>query len=211
MDQLESFDRCVYDHRAGNACNELQVAEVSNAVTSPSRLAKLCDIDPHALGVPFGRSRAGAYRFADPARSLFLPEEGLEAQFGSLEPWDHYFVPLNVEARDAFVSSESAALGTTPNNEEWGARLIANAKWVPTFLSRAKYDLLIYAPAIVTVFESYTDIASVRSLPSVLELEYRDGQTVHLTAPEYEGSHALSRDQPAELMSDIERFVTATR
>jgi hypothetical protein len=219
VEQVRSYHRSIYDYRQGLEWLDEHVSRVSNAVTSRIRLAQICGVSTARLDECFGLERKYAYRFGDSSHGLFVTRGDLAEHFGSPEVWDSYFVPLNTEARDVFVSQSSEALGIDPNEAEAGRILLSNLRFVRTFISRARYDLLIYGPALVPVLSSYSEVrrASLtgnespstdrRRMQEIL-IEFTDGTSQRIFSPEYLSSHSVSEDEPAQLFDDIKTFTT---
>lgn len=212
--QIQALDRSIYDYRYASEWIDDYLAAVSSVATHRDELAKLCGVEPSTLDGVLDADRSGAYRYADPAHGLFAPPGDLSQRYGTLEPWDSFFVPLNAEARDAFVSAQAVEADVSANQPEWGELLLANARQVPTFVSRAGYDLLIYSPAVPSVIASYPDVQSVELVASTtssprdqIQIAFTDGHTGRILSPEYESSHSVSRDATAQLVRDIERFL----
>jgi hypothetical protein len=208
---LLSIDRSVYDYRASSAWLDDHVGLVSGAVTRGGMLSALTGVQVPALEAVLGRGREGAYRFADPAHGLFVERGDLDRSWGELPLWDMYFLPLNVEAQQAFASDPATVLGTHPNQVSWGELLLDNVRSVPTFVSRASYDLLAYGPALVPVLATYPDVARAELVAapggSEIRIDFMDGTGRAIISPEYASSHSVSRDQPSLLLADIAGFL----
>lgn len=218
VQQLAALGRSVYDYRRGPEWLDAHVTAVANAVTTRASLAQIGGIELDALDAVLGSDRSGAYRFADASHGLFTTKGDLELTLGELEPWDSFFVPLNTEARDAFLSPAAEESATSPNRPEWGDVLLRNARRVRTFITRAKYDLLIYGHALVPVLASYPGVESVSlvagassgtAAPSLDEIlvEFADGTSSRIISPEYASSHSIARDEPTKIIRDLELFV----
>jgi hypothetical protein len=219
IEQVRSYDLSIYDYRQGPEWVDEHVARISNTVTSRKHFAQICGVSSSRLDECFGVERRHAYRYSDISHGLFVTNGDLAKHFGNLEVWDSYFVPLNTEARDVFFSQSAEALGIGANEAESGRILLRNLRFVRTFISRARYDLLIYGPALVPILSSYADVrrASLtddKSTPThrgrvqEIMVEFTDGTYQRIFSPEYLSSHSVSEDEPAQLFDDIKAFMT---
>jgi len=162
--------------------------------------------------------------------SQFTQEPGnMETVFGSLQPWDRYFLGTNYTANSAFHFWNVALMrGYDIHLQEsrYGRMFLKNVAHVETFITNAAYDLIVYAPAIPGAFERHTDILisaeHQKSLPDQearpgrIALHYREGafpdipdlsiRTIRF--PIYDKScHAVSLTQPEEFFLDIQRWL----
>ena len=208
---LVDIDRSAYDIRE-TADWSLRNAEHLTAVaTSSEALAAVLDVTLDSLDATFDVARAQAYRFAD-VRLQWTPREtgDLDSRWGTLEPWDAYFLIANEEVLRAFTSSEAQSLGLDPNQEWYGNLLADNLRAVPTMMTRAEQDLVIYGPAIAPTLASYPGVREVIEGNSGqgLSVVYDDGLVVSVMAPRYsQCSHSVLRDQPQLVLDDISRFI----
>ena len=201
--------RSIYDVRAPADWLTQQSAVVTALATDEGALAALLGVTPSGLSATFA-GRSGAYRFANPGQSPDYPQGALPASWGAVEPWDAYFVAINDEVRSAFFASSSAALAIDPGQVAYGEFLLENLRYVSTFVTRAAYDVVVFAPALLPTLASYPSVGQV-SEPSdgQLLVEYTDGTMRAITAPRYATSHAVERDDPVKLHADIAAFVSA--
>ena len=131
---------------------------------------------------------------------------------GPLEPWDAYFLDTNQEAFEAFLDRQNTALGLEPSQPVYGELFLQNLRYIHTFISRAKFDLLVYAPALAPVLQSYAAVERVTLTGSEpgerLRVEYADGLSRTIASPYYaQSSHAVLRGEPTSLLADIAAFV----
>ena len=202
--------RSIYDVRAPADWLNQHTAAVSALATNVTALSVLLGVAAPDLARAF-TGRGGAYRFADRAHEPDHPQGELPTVWGTIEPWDAYFVAVNEEVRTAFSSSEAAALAVEPAQPAYGELLIENLKVLSTFVSRATYDLVVYAPALSPTLASYPSVSQVTEpTDGALLVRYTDGSERTIVAPKYAASHAVERDDPAKLHDDIAAFLTAT-
>jgi pimeloyl-ACP methyl ester carboxylesterase len=209
---LMTIDRSLYDYRASYSWLDRIIETLSDAATHREVLARLTGVETAAEDRVLGGSRTGAYRFGDPNNALFCPRGDLEQTYGALQPWDAHFVAFNVEAMGAFTGSASKALLADTSQAGFGDLFIENLRHVPTFVSRATYDLTIYGPAIVPVLQSYPEVrrAALDATGREIQVELTDGTVRSIFSPEYASSHLVQHDRPAELHADIAAFLART-
>lgn len=201
--------RSIYDIRAPSDWLSQHTAAVTALALDPGALAALFDVaTPTLAGIL--AVRAGAYRFADIGQGLAYPQGGLPAQWGAIEPWDAYFVALNEEARMVFFASQAAGLAIDPVQASYGDMLVEDLRYLPTFVSRAAYDLVVFGPALLPTLASYPSVGQVTEpVDGTLLVQYTDGTERTVVSPRYATSHAVERDDPAKLHDDIAMFLGA--
>lgn len=149
--------------------------------------------------------------------------------FGTLQPWDSYFLGLNIYANWSFHFHNVARnLGYEVQYvmPRFGRMFLKNVAWVHTFVTNAKYDLIVYGPAIPPALAMHTEILEkveqpmptiVNNLrPGVIHLQYRNSAFADMPNigsrsirfPFYNNSsHAVSLTQPEELFSDVRTWL----
>lgn len=209
----------------------------------------------------YASERSGAYRVIDPADipgtafaglPLFLQLEllsrsrarlnvarqttgtegiSLEETFGTLQPWDCYFLDLNYDANLAHYRNIAAYRGyfvDFRNSLDYGRMFLKNVAHVNTFITNAKYDVVIYSPAIPGALARHTDILhdaihdktspAHRERPGQIVLLYRSGafpdiptlQVRVIRFPFYKnGAHAVSITEPVELFNDVSEWLNS--
>jgi hypothetical protein len=209
---LMTIDRSLYDYRASYSWLDGIIETLSNAATHREVLARLTGVETAAVDRVIGGARTGAYRFGDPNNALFCPRGDLEATYGALPAWDAHFVAFNAEVMGAFTGGASKALLADTSQSGFGDLFIENLRHVPTFVSRATYDLAIYGPALVPVLQSYPAVrnAALDATGREIQVELTDGTVRRIFSPEYASSHLVQHDRPAELHADIAAFVART-
>jgi hypothetical protein len=207
---LEQLNRSRYDARTDTKWLDRHLAFVSEGANAPHTLAALLNTTEQELSTVLRQARTGAYRFGAPSFANTAPRGNLEAAFGSLEPWDSYFLALNYEALNAFSSTQVEAMQAHRNADIFGSLFLHNARYVNTMVTRARHDLQIYGKALPFALASYPELKSVNELtaPERLLLEYADGSQRTLFTPTYaQSSHAVARDEPTQLKADVQRFL----
>ncbi len=144
----------------------------------------------------------------------------LERWFGRLNPWDRYVTAWSKEVYAGYalniVAPEYLLLPINADSSRLhGDLFLENVRYVRTFLSDAKYDLVIYSDAIPEALRRHTGTVlgvtsthgAADSGPASIgtfDIRYVDGSTVSLHYPRYaESGHAVGASQPAKLRADV--------
>ena len=222
-----------------------------------SNLIKVTGADILGISQFYASARARAYRVAsanrntgqpDPGiavpaavRALFIDPAAREARrtlaepgnmtsvFGTLQPWDRYFVGSNGNANWAFhVYNVAMTRGyeAHPTDLRYGRMFLKNLVHVETFVTDAAYDLVVYAKAFAPSLALYTDIvSSARATQDPVTGESRPGRIIvsfrqdafpglpavgsrTIRFPHYDKScHAVSLTQPADLYLDVSAWL----
>jgi hypothetical protein len=202
---LAAAGRSAFDVRAPDDWLARHDAAVTAVAANPAALSAVLGVPEADLAAGLPVDRGDAYRFADPAAHTGI----LGAAWGDLPAWDDYFVSNHDEARQAFFGSDADALGVNPGLPSHGELTIENLRFVPTFVSRATYDVVVYAPALVPTLASYPSVSSVTERGDrEIVVRFADGTERTLVAPRYASSHAVESDEPAALHDDLAAFLT---
>jgi hypothetical protein len=155
----------------------------------------------------------------------------LEQTFGTLQPWDGYFLDLNDDANYAHYSNIAIYRGYYVRygiSPIYGWMFLKNVVHVKTFITNAKYDIVVYAPAIPGALARHTDVLdnvihdtsplAGQERPGRILLSYRPGafpdipgqQTRIIRFPFYKNSgHAVSITEPVELFNDVSEWLNS--
>ena len=158
-------------------------------------------------------------------------EDELSAVFGTLQPWDLYFIQLNYDANLAFYLNKAILYGydiSYSSTEIYGQMFLESAAWVETFITNADLDLVVYSPAIPDAFALHSSILNGTrhdtqgppgaARPGQIILEYRpssvpggDVSTRTIRFPRYRNSgHAVTLTEPAEILADVISWLEET-
>jgi hypothetical protein len=154
----------------------------------------------------------------------------MDAVFGTLRPWDRYYISSNGNANWAFhVYNVAIVRGyeVTISEPRLGRMFLQNVSHVHTFITDAALDLVVYSAAIPPSLARHDDIVeSVQHIIQPTNGEVRPGYIVlnyHPSAfpntqnldtrtirfPLYASScHAVSLTQPEELLNDVSAWLT---
>ena len=149
----------------------------------------------------------------------------LASVFGTLRPWDRFFLSSNGNANSAFhVFNVALVRGYEVSfyMPRYGRMFLQNAAHVPTFVTNAALDLVVYTEALAPALARYDDIlesvtretraSNGEARPGAIILEYRpdafpgipDIGTKRIRFPLYASScHAVSLTQPGDLLEDV--------
>jgi pimeloyl-ACP methyl ester carboxylesterase len=212
-------------------------------------LSLVTGVDVTAIGDLYASSRAAAYRVVStnyPAalepmaastaiQALFLRPARLEAPnvqqepgdmaavFGSLRPWDRYFIGSNGNANWAFhVYNVALVRGYDIHSWEprYGRMFLENVAHVKTFVTNAALDLVVYTAALPPSLAKHSEIlVSAQHIsqggearPGKIILNYQPSafpdiaglNTRTIRFPLYDKScHAVSLTQPLDLFTDV--------
>ncbi len=149
--------------------------------------------------------------------------------FGSLQPWDVYYLPLNYDANYSYhyyTASVIRAYQSYSYNPLTGHKFLQNLIHVKTFITNAKYDLVVYTNALPLAFRHHTDVIQ-ESLhlknepvqaerPGLIQVRYVNGA---FNLPENIGirtirfplytnsSHPVSLTEPEEFYNDVKEWL----
>jgi hypothetical protein len=158
-------------------------------------------------------------------------ESDMAAVFGSLQPWDRYFVGLNYDSNDAFAWNK-ATLRNYPFDFRFsslfGRMFLENAAWVETFATNAAWDAVVYTAALPGAFALHTDILSgvqadaawppgsarpgrivLTYLPAALPGSTVMTRTVRFPSYSWSG-HAVTMTEPLEILDDVVEWLALT-
>ena len=145
--------------------------------------------------------------------------------FGVLQPWDTYFLSLNYDANYAyhyFTASVIREYLSYSYNPLTGRKFLQNLIHVKTFITNAKYDIVVYTNALPIALRSHTDIVEKSNhlkndplqaeRPGLIKIRYKNG-AFNLTEnigvrtirfPFYtQSSHPVSLTEPEEFYNDV--------
>ncbi len=165
--------------------------------------------------------------FEIPARleapNVQLEPGNMDEVFGTLQPWDRFFIGTNFYSNWAFHYF-NVALVRGYDIQSWepryGRMFLKNVAHVHTFITNAAYDLVVYTKALPSSLARHSDIlTSVQHItqgaevrPGKIVLDYQptafsdvpnlNKKTIRF--PTYGKScHAVSLTQPEELYADV--------
>jgi hypothetical protein len=231
-------------------------ANAARLLQNTENLMNITGINVTNIDHLYASSRANAYRLFDLSgensasldklpvveqyriRSLLRVKEKLESTktdiedlswvFGVLQPWDRYFLDLNHDVNWAFYVNIALQRGYDiyPLGTPIGELFLENVVHVKTFITNAKYDLVVFSEAIPAALALHTDIleSSVHARvepaneerPGRIILTYRPDAfpdiknigTRTIRFPWYDSScHCVPLTQPEELFLDVSSWL----
>jgi hypothetical protein len=206
-------DRDVYDVRQPQGWSHALDESAATALADPTGATQLLAVDPRSIPRLGPAARSGAFRIAVPeSPGALLANTALTAALGPLGPSDQYLVYPST----ACPVDGSLFMGPGSGNE-----LIANLRGgVRTFISDARYDSVIYAPAIPAVLRQVaTVVVDTSPRPGVARPGWftvsfpqggGPGPAIEVRFPPYDDSgHFVAVAEPQHLHDDVAAWLGA--
>ena len=168
-----------------------------------------------------------AYKESVMLANPLLTDDTLENNFGQLGTYDRYYMAMNTEVYAAFslniLAPEYLFLPlNADSNSTYGDFFLENSRHVKTFLTDAKFDVVIYSPALPVALRRHAN--QVKNItwqrgeaamgPNKLgqfEIQYLDNSKVSLFYPYYGASgHAVGATEPKKLRDDVRDWMACT-
>ncbi len=191
----------VYDHlKTMTKAEPLDMTKLyaenrTNAYRFVNELVSLKKIAEEEENIPEAVKKALPGR----TKTTAILESDLEDYFGNLKFYDMYYVGLNRLITNAFYSA-----AVTPYSDGIGDVFLDNIKYIPTFITNAGTDVVIYAPAIPEAIKSWDGVSNVAINSDNFVVSYSDGSSATVKFPYYDIScHSVSVLQPEELFMDV--------
>ena len=199
------FDQ--YDVRLSPEEGQLLDDRAAAAMRDPATLESLLGVSPSSIAGLSAAERGDARRdlSVDEFHEVSLLEVTLRQSLGEVGPRDAYWLPIT-HTCGWFLANPQAvsAFGETLNRSH-------------TFITNARYDSVVYSPAIPLFLAARTkatvevDKASPdgAARPGVIRI---DGDVLHteIRFPSYESGHMVSISAGAELAEDVEAWLVAS-
>jgi len=208
---------CVFNGD-GYQCDEangwtfLQMDLLAERLVEVETLTTALGVDPTTIAWMHADARQTAYSRADDG----FPAPQMDDAFGDLAADDAYYVALNYNVYGQF-----------PGSRDWlgddaGAEFLYNVAFVPTMITNAPFDIVVWSlgmPAVLSYWDTIVSDVVHDTAPQVgidrpgwLNLTYVDGAVPGATSatirfPFYPSAgHIVTLRQPAELLADIEQW-----
>lgn len=207
--------RSPYDTRAPYSWLDDVFDLVDDRLNDSATTTALLGVDPTTIDGLAAADRADAWRAvsAGPFPSDHDAGDWPDV-LGELQPWDRYFVVFHHEVLGEFNQSAADNLLLDPTDTHFGELFLSNLRWVESMITVARYDLVVYTPALPDSFTAYADLVLDVTVDEQAEqwvVEYSPaafpdrpeiGARV-IAAPTYEASHAVTLDEPAKIRADV--------
>jgi hypothetical protein len=194
---------------------------VGQRLATISTLRQVLGVDPTTIDWMYAAARTRAYgRGGVGNGSTIVNAPQMIATFGTLNPDDNYLLILN-----------GAVIAGYGGGSRWwtdpaiGVSFLNDVLYVKTFITNARYDTVVWSPAISPALAAYTSLVAssifdvaprpgidrpgwirVTYLPSVADPASRE-----IRFPPYAlAGHPVSIRQPAELIADVTQWYGAT-
>jgi hypothetical protein len=190
-------------------------ATVGQRLTTIATLRQALGVDPTTIAWLYANARTTAYG-RDSGVVFSAPE--MTTTFGTLASGDNYLLAWN--------SSVASSYGRGWSDSNIGRNFLADLVYVNTFITNAKYDTVVWTPAIAQALATYTDLVSSSTIdgvarmgivrPGWIKVTYAQGvipapNTREIRFPIYaEGGHMVSVREPANLLADVMQWYGAT-
>ena len=213
LDWVVAQGRSSYDYRAPATWLSSTFALVNARFNDAEASALVLGVALEQVPGFTPAARAGAWRAVNLGVFPSDDELGDWAQVaGPLGDWDRYFAVLNTEVLFEFRSAEARGLDLDPADPHFGELLASNLVWVDTMITHARYDLVIYTPAIAAALRDYPALVEELLVDEdderwTLTLHAQGGLERSVFVPSYEAGHAVSLDAPVELRADLEQWL----
>jgi pimeloyl-ACP methyl ester carboxylesterase len=169
----------------------------------------------------------------DEIRSFLFPcaEDHMKPVFGTLQPWDRYFLDLNHDVSTAFALNRTVMESYDIHyrySERFGEMFLDNVAFVETFVTNAAYDIVVYCPSLPDALSYHASKLSNSThdavgppqaeRPGQILLEYVPGSVPGSTVttrtirfPFYADSgHAVPMTEPGEILDDVRAWIEKT-
>ncbi len=166
-------------------------------------------------------------------QSFLFPcaEDDMTSVFGTLQPWDRYFLDLNYDVSTAFALNRTVMESYDIHyrySERFGEMFLENVAFVETFITNAAYDIVVYCPSLPGALayhasklnrSTHDAVGPLQAeRPGQILLEYRPGSvpgsnatTRTIRFPRYSNSgHAVPMTEPGEILADVSAWLEKT-
>jgi hypothetical protein len=189
-----------------------------NSLVTLATMKQALGVDPTTIAWMHASARTNAYG-RSPSLGLAAPD--LVATFGTLNSNDTYFILLNTLVENGYSSTSRYWM-----DPSIGISFLDDVVYVDTFITNARLDMVVWAPAIPTALEDYTNIVTGVTVdmtpqtgfdrPGWIEVAYQAGLapplgTREIRFPSYTtGGHSVSMKAPAPLLADVTQWYGQT-
>lgn len=157
------------------------------------------------------------------------PPSDFPVIFGNLNPWDGYYLSLNWDANYTYHYFNASVIRNYPTysyNPLTGRKFLQNLIHVKTFITNARYDLVVFTNALPLALNEHTDIVALSThlrrspgeaeRPGLIEVRYREGAfglaedigTRIIRFPYYiHSSHPVSLTEPEAFLTDVRNWM----
>jgi hypothetical protein len=166
-------------------------------------------------------------------QSFLFPctEDEMASVFGTLQPWDRYFLDSNYNVSTAFALNRSVMEGYDIHfrySKRFGDMFLEDVAFVETFITNAAYDIVVYCPSLPDALSYHTSKLNRSTFdaggppqaerPGQIHLEYISGSvpgsdvtTRTIRFPRYTNSgHAVPMTEPGEMLTDVINWLETT-
>jgi len=216
-----------------NQMTGVDTAEISELHASARQQAyKIKFLEDYATLMSYS-ALLGPAPNVDEIQSFLFPcaEDDMIPVFGTLQPWDRYFLDLNHDVSTAFALNRTIMESYDIHyrySDRYGEMFLDNVAFVETFITNAAYDIVVFCPSLPDALSYHTsklnrsthDVVGPRQAerPGQILLDYRPGSvpnsnvtTRTIRFPLYTNSgHAVPMTEPGEILDDVKAWIEKT-
>jgi hypothetical protein len=201
-------------NQASDWSDQLEAA-VGQRLTTIATLRQALGVDPTTIAWLYAAARATAYGRSS---GVIIGAPEMTTTFGTLASEDSYLMAWN--------ASVASSYGRGWSDSNIGRNFLADLVYVNTFITNAKYDTVVWSPAIAPALATYTDLVSSSIIdvaartgierPGWIKVTYLQGvipspNTREIRFPSYaEGGHMVSVRDPVHLLADVMQWYRTT-
>lgn len=213
-----------YDYGKKKDYSDKQDDYVNASMRKVAVLTKMLGVDPLQIPMLAPAQRKDAYHtMGEPIpgedSSKTKAKDTLADKLGVLQAPDSYYVSWN---QNAYLAATIGIGSYTRNNLPlspdsaplYGDMFLENLRYVKTFLTDAKRDLVIYSPALPEALKRHAavkDVATFKESPIAqgqIEVTFKDSSTATIEWPHYEyAGHAVAMTMPDKLLRDVDEWM----
>jgi hypothetical protein len=192
---------------------------VASRLTTLANLKQALGVDPTTIAWLYASARTHAYGRSGTTVSAGTPE--MNATFGTLGADDNYFLILNSNVLSSYDSN-----ARNWHDRKIGISFVNDVVYVNTFITNAKFDMMVYTPAIAPALLDYTDLIATSVYDSAsrtgferagwIEIGYAQGvipspTTREIRFPFYASAgHSVSTRESDHLLADVMQWYAST-
>jgi hypothetical protein len=205
---LEAIGVSRYDYRAPVGWLDTLLDGAARTAGDPEALADTLGVSPSAIVDALSERPPKAFRFGE---VVACAPTALDEALPPVATWDAYFVALHPQLPAVFRGAAARELDVHPDSTVLPGLFVSNLRHTTTFITRAEYDLHVYAPALPGVLARMPGVAAVSSndAAETLSVTLDDGTVRTVHAPHFAASHAIGHDDPEQLVAAIATLVAA--
>jgi hypothetical protein len=200
--------RSPFDMRVSDRAHQAAAARIAHVLREPGTLEAILGVPLESI-VGLDAAERGKVVREVPAGArgaIVADEHALRARLGQLGPSDAYFLRHVVPRCGGYLGDENSA-----------RLLLDGLSRTHAFITDARYDAAVYAPAIPAILGTLQDGVTVDATapsgtarPGVIRIAPPGKAPVTIRFPPYEAGHSVTMSAAAELREDVEAWLRET-